>query len=207
MAFPSFVLTRQVTIGGAMTLVGAENIVLSAVIESSRGLIWDATGYRFEKFKESFTSTPGGEISVTLPRTDVAGWRAYIPDNAPNSSLIDVSVSGSFTHTYTAKVNFLSADGKSLGVSELTIGPFPLPNGDGSPVDLDRMMPGLTVSGTPITLPDILASIAASATAAAGSATAAAASLAAMPVWWTGTQAAYNALGTYSATTLYLVTP
>lgn len=30
---------------------------------------------------------------------------------------------------------------------------------------------------------------------------------AAPPTWWTGTQAQYNALGTYSTATLYLVTP
>ena len=42
---------------------------------STKSLIWDENGYRFEKDAVGGESSDGSEIAWVLPRTDVQGWR------------------------------------------------------------------------------------------------------------------------------------
>jgi len=87
-----------------------------------------------------------------------------------------VSVPGSYTHTYTVTLIALTAANKI--VSQRILGPFVLPTGDGSPVDLDTLLPVGTVAGGVVLVPDTWDAKVAEAVAAAGSADEAAASAA-----------------------------
>jgi hypothetical protein len=161
MAFPVYVPTRTVAIGSASLLASADPLTLQVIVTPSRGLIWDATGERFERSQVTVLGTVGTAVTMALPRTDVAGWR----DEA-TGALIDVSVSGSYSHTYTALVSFLDAAGHSLGLASAIIGPFTLPAGDGSTVDLDKMLTAPTVAGGAVAVPDAWSGLVAAAQAA-----------------------------------------
>lgn len=163
MAFPEYVPVRAVSVGGAMVIESSDLIRIRVTIKASKSLVWDATGYRFEKRQAGViaTSELGSEVTISLPRTDVAGWR----DPALNA-IIDVSAEGSYTHRYTALVEFLDANLKSLGISPVTLGPFVVPAGDGT-IDLDKTVPASSVSGELIMVPDLWGQLVAEAQAAA----------------------------------------
>ena len=148
MPYPVGITTRAVTLGGATALESAEPLILQAIIQSSRGLIWGASGWRFPSLARTVTSTAGAEITVELPVTDLPGWRLIDAEG----SILDVSVPGSYTHTYTVTLIALTAANKI--VSQRILGPFVLPTGDGSPVDLDTLLPVGTVAGGVVLVPD-----------------------------------------------------
>ena len=148
MPYPVGITTRAVTMGGATALESAEPLILQAVIQSSRGLIWGASGWRFPSLARTVTSTAGAEITVELPVTDLPGWRLIDAEG----SILDVSVPGSYTHTYTVTLIALTAANKI--VSQRILGPFVLPTGDGSPVDLDTLLPVGTQAGGAVLVPD-----------------------------------------------------
>lgn len=161
MPFPEYIPTRPVSVGGAMVLESSDLLKVRVTITASKSLVWDATGYRFEKLKVSSTSELGSEVLMNLPRTDVQGWR----DPAVNA-VIDVSAEGSFTHRYTALVEFLDAGDRSLGIRPVTLGPFTVPAGEGT-IDLDKTVPASTVSGELVMVPDLWGQLVAAAEAAA----------------------------------------
>lgn len=167
MAFPEYVPTRVVTVGGAMSVENADSLLRVAVeIRSSHSLIWDATGYRFEKTGKAAVGELGTEVSVILPRTDVAGWK-----DAATGSVIDVSVPDSYSHRYTAVIRFIDQNGRTIGTT-YTVGPFVLPAGTGA-VDLDKMVPASSVPGGQVSIPDVWGQMVAAAEAAAAAAEAA----------------------------------
>lgn len=167
MAFPEYVPTRVVTVGGAMSVENADSLLKVAVdIRSSHSLIWDATGYRFEKTGKTVTGELGTEVSVVLPRTDVDGWK-----DAATGAIIDVSEPDSYTHRYTAVIRFIDQTGRTVGTT-YTVGPFVLPAGTGA-VDLDKMVPASSVPGGQVSIPDVWGQMVAAAEAAAASAQAA----------------------------------
>ena len=161
MPYPVGITTRTVTMGGATALESAEPLILQAIIQSSRGLIWSATGWRFPSLARTVTSTAGAEITVELPVTDLPGWRLIDAEG----SILDVSVPGSYTHTYTVTLIALTAANKI--VSQRILGPFVLPTGDGSPIDLDAMLPTGTQAGGVVLIPDTWGARVAAAEAAA----------------------------------------
>jgi len=164
MPYPVGITTRAVTMGGATALESAEPLILQAIIQSSRGLIWGASGWRFPSLARTVTSTAGAEITVELPVTDLPGWRLIDAEG----SILDVSVPGSYTHTYTVTLIALTAADKI--VSQRILGPFVLPTGDGSPVDLDTLLPAGTVAGGAVLVPDTWGPLVVAAEAAAASA-------------------------------------
>lgn len=167
MAFPEYVPTRVVTVGGAMSVENADSLLRVAVeIRSSHSLIWDATGYRFEKTGKAAVGELGTEVSVILPRTDVAGWK-----DAATGSVIDVSVPDSYSHRYTAVIRFIDQNGRTIGTT-YTVGPFVLPAGTGA-VDLDKMVPASSIPGGQVSIPDVWGQMVAAAEAAATAAEAA----------------------------------
>ncbi|QCB93288.1 BNR repeat-containing protein [Cellulomonas shaoxiangyii] len=168
MAYPPYVLTRAVSVGGAMTVEAAKSLRISLKVTSTRSLVWDETGYRFESEPAEVLSEPGTEATVVLPRTDVPGWR-----DGRTGALIDVSAPGSHTHTYRALLSFRDADGRTLGIPPVEVGPFVLPGGDGSTLDLDKTVPVGTVSGQVVSIPDSWSAIVAAAQKAAEDAAAA----------------------------------
>ena len=161
MTFPSFVQTREASIGTASLLISADPLVIQVTITPSRGLVWDATGDRFESSTLVTEGNLGESITLDLPCTDVAGWR-----DSATGALIDVSAPDSYTHTYTAVVRFLDAGKHSTGRA-VTLGPFVLPAGDGSPMDLDKLLPVPGVAGGSVLVPDSWSALVADAVAAA----------------------------------------
>ncbi len=101
---------------------------------------------------------------MTLPCTDVAGWRDSV-----TGALIDVSAPDSYTHTYTSTIRFLDSTKHSIG-KPVTLRPFVLPRGDGSTVDLDKLLPVPGVAGGSVLVPDSWSALVADAVAAAAAA-------------------------------------
>lgn len=162
MPFPPEIPTRIVSVGGAMVLESADLLKVRVTITGSRSLIWADSGYRFENLKVSATSELGSEVQIQLPRTDVAGWK-----DAKTGAVIDVSEPDSYSHRYTALVEFLDDTGTAVGVQPVTIGPFVLPEGDGSVVDLDKTVPASSTAGDAVSVPDWWSTQVAAAEAAA----------------------------------------
>jgi hypothetical protein len=147
--YPDYVQTRRVRLGGSQTLEGGDKLTAVAKIEASRSLIWDATGYRFQKQARTERGAAGADIEITLARTDVAGWK-----DEDSNDLIEVDVPGSFTHLYSITVHWEDGTGKRISGPIRTYGPFPLPAGDGTVVDLDKLIPVGTVAGDIVSVPD-----------------------------------------------------
>lgn len=149
MPYPSYVPTRAVSVGGSMSLEGAEALRIKVSVTSTRSLVWDASGYRFDSLRTSVTSEPGAEASLLLPRTDVSGWR-----DGRTGELVVVDSPDTHTHTYNALIEFLTEAGTSAGIPPVKRDGWVLPEGDGSPVDLDKTIPVGTVSGQVVSIPD-----------------------------------------------------
>lgn len=147
MALPEYVPTRAVSIGGAATLESGDTLAIRVRYTASRSLVWDATGYRFEKHERIVKSELGSEIIINLPCTDVPGWR-----DPELNVIIDVAAPGSYTHRYIAEVEFLDADGRVISRIP-RLGPFTVPRGTGT-IDLDRTVAAGTVAGERILVPD-----------------------------------------------------
>jgi len=146
MAFPSYVPTRTVSLSGGYLDPGiAAAVTLSVTIRSSLDLVWIATGFAFNQMVSTYTSSPPALWQATIPTTDATGWE----DAATGLPLT------SPTHLYTATIEFVSPVGGET-VPAVTIGPFPLPLGDGSLVNLDILYPGSPPTGV---IPDIWGSI------------------------------------------------
>lgn len=147
--YPNYIPTRGISVGGASTMESATALLVTAVVRSTKSLVWDATGYRFEQVSEQFVGTlPGEQVSFILPCTDTAGWR-----DPSTNTIIDVSAENSYTHRYYVDVSF-SLNGKSLPNNKYTIGPFVLPAGDNSVVDLDKYVIAASSAGDFVAIPD-----------------------------------------------------
>lgn len=160
MTYPLGVVTRTITVGDSLAVESGTGLTVRAALRSSRGLVWVATGERAVSAPEVRESAAAGEaVTFAPPVTDQAGWR-----DLATGALIDVSAPGSHTHTYSIElVTFRGA----RPVDIRTIGPFPLPTGDGSPVDADLLIEADTVPGLLVSVPDAWGGMVAAAEAAA----------------------------------------
>ena len=147
MSYPLGVVTRTINVGDSLTVESGTDLTVRATLRSSRGLVWVATGERAVSVPEVRESAAAGDaVTFTPPVTDQAGWR-----DLATGSLIDVSAPGSHTHTYTIELVTLRGE---RPVDRRIIGPFPLPTGDGSPVDADLLIAADTVPGLLVSVPD-----------------------------------------------------
>ena len=168
MAFPEYIPTRTVSVGGAFALETGDPLAVSFSLESTRSLIWSSTGFRFESTGASAQAEiVGGEALLELPRTDLAGWR-----DASTGAAIDTSAPGSYSHQYHGTL--------SVGGRTYAIAPFALPAGSGV-VDLDVLVSAPGVDGGQVSIPDLWSAQVAAAEAAALAAAASAASGGATP--------------------------
>lgn len=168
MPYPDYIPTRVVSIGGAAVLESGSLLKVQVAIVSSRSLVWDATGYRFERGGVAVQSELGSEVQLILPRTDVPGWK-----DAATGAVLDVSAPDAYSHRYTATVRFAdSNDRTAVGAGSYEIGPFVVPEGEGA-IDLDKLVPASTVAGDAISIPDLWGQLVADAQAAASDAQAA----------------------------------
>jgi lysophospholipase L1-like esterase len=163
MAYPEYVPTRVVTVGGASVLESAALLRPIVSVKASRSLIWMDTGYRMESVESPDAAEAGAEVSIELPRCDVQGWK-----DAKTNMVLDVSAEGAYSHTYTMRLSFNSVEGRAVA-GPYTIGPFVVPAGEG-PIDLDSLIPVGTSSGTLVNVPDQWSAAVAAAEAAASDA-------------------------------------
>jgi len=147
--YPNYINTRVIRFGGATGQASGSLLCTRVVIKSSRSLVHDASGYRFEADTISNVSAAGGEVEFLLPTTDQAGMR-----DANTNALIDVSAPNTYTHQYTATITFELASGKPANSNTYTVGPFAFPQGDSSVVDGDKFIVTSTTAGQQISIPD-----------------------------------------------------
>lgn len=160
MSYPLGVVTRTITVGDSITVESGTDLTVRATLRSSRGLVWIATGERAVSAPEVRESAAAGDaVTFTPPVTDQSGWR-----DLATGALIDVSAPNAHTHTYTIELKTL-LDGRP--VNRRVIGPFPLPTGDGTPVDADLLITADTVPGLLVSVPDTWSAQVAAAEAAA----------------------------------------
>jgi len=152
MPFPAEILRRTVTVGGETALESGESLILQASVKASRGLIWRATGWHYQSVEKVYTSDEGTELTIPLVCTDLAGPWGLDDDSG---TVLDMSAPGSYSHRYTIKIVVLkSVDGRTSKVGERTYNNVVLPTGDGSPIDLDTLLPAGTVAGGAVLVPD-----------------------------------------------------
>lgn len=164
MSLPSGITLRNVSLGRGVVMESGVDLSLRVRVKASRDLVWSATGTPVRTIQTTFNASPGEEVIFPLPVTDQAGWML-------NGELVDVT-GGNQSHTYTVEVDFILAGVKSSSTAKL--GPFALPTGDLSTVDLDTLVPAPTGGGATIAIPDAWSDLVAEAQAAAVAAQAAA---------------------------------
>lgn len=140
MAYPSGVITRQVSVGGAVTIEGEENLGLVITTVASRSLVWVANGWRLESLANTRqTLAAGEEIVFTLPVTDQNG---YLDAETRQAIIVGTDEA---SHLYTTTLEVYNGSAK---VREYIIGPYAVPQGAGV-LDLDTLNPNLDpISGT-----------------------------------------------------------
>lgn len=149
MAYPLGVVTRSIIVGDSLTVESGTDLTVRATLRSSRGLVWVATGERAVSAPEVKESAAAGDaVTFAPPVTNQSGWR-----DLATGALIDVSAPNAHTHTYT--IELVTRRGERP-VDRRIIGPFPLPTGDGSPVDADLLIEADTVPGLLVSVPDAL---------------------------------------------------
>jgi hypothetical protein len=129
MSYPVGVVLRDINFGAAIELETGDTVEMKVNIKASRSMVWN--GIPVVSIGAQFATADGLPRTVSLPVTDQEGWS----DGLGGS--IDVS-GGAHTHTYLASVEYYL---NNVSVVQSAIGPFVLPTGDLSPVDIDNMVP------------------------------------------------------------------
>ena len=127
------------------------------------------TSWHYDSDPKTVDGILGSELSLELIPCDISGFRTQ------NNQIIDVSVPGSYTHLY----NILVSKYKMVGSKKVLVGApreylnVFIPTGDGSPIDLDTLLPVGTQAGGVVQVPDTWNQRVAAAEAAAAEAAAA----------------------------------
>lgn len=147
MTYPAGVVTRQVNFGTAFATVTGNVTGMRLTLRPDRPrMIWVATGSPAVGIEHEWEAANGAEWTMSLPVTDQDGWS----DGA--GGMIDVS-DGRHSHLYVGEGCFTDSQGRRVG-GGFTVGPFALPTGDLSPVDLDMLIPVTSTPGTVVSIPD-----------------------------------------------------
>lgn len=145
MAFPTGLPTRQVSFGSAVILEDGTPLRMVVEIQADRSLTWKPTGQPLVSYGRTFSAEEGTERTMPLPVTDAEG---YV--NPDTRQPVDVS-DGKQSHSYSGRVVYY------LGIKEIkraSFGPFVLPVGDGSVVDIDTIIPFTGPTGVTFSIPD-----------------------------------------------------
>lgn len=150
--YPDYVVLRPVAAGRYFSSVTGEPLRVELEVWTEKSLVWNATGdvleANLEAGKTLFSASAGEKAVAYLPVTDQPGWI-----DADTGALIDVSEPGSFTRKFRAKITVKTAAGKMVGKSR-ELGPFTVPEGNLSEIDLEKLLPVGTVDGDRISIPD-----------------------------------------------------
>lgn len=166
MARPSGIITRPVTFGPAFELEDGDTAGMQVTFKATRpGVLWMETGSPAVSVAITRNADDGAEQTVDLPVTDQDGWgdgdgNAIIPGDDGHVFLYVVTV-------------IFTQDGRTIPGSQPRSKVVPIPQGDLSPLDLDKLIPLTTPGGSVVSVPDIwseqIAQAEAAALAAAGS--------------------------------------
>ncbi len=134
MPYPAGLITRDVSFGQAVVLESGSPLIMRVTIEASRSLLHRPTGSPLVSTMTFFQSGDLGSRTLSLPVTDSEDM------GLGNGQPIALNP-GEATHLYTATMEYLdAATMKPLpGEQPRVVGPFALPTGDGSVVDLDDL--------------------------------------------------------------------
>lgn len=143
MAYPTGVVTRPVSFGPAVILEDGTALDMKVTIKSSTSMVWLATGSPLVNQGRTDITADQVEKTIALPVTDQDGYG----DGLGNT--IDVS-DGKQTNYYTASIEYQQAGKRIMTVP---VPAFVLPVGDGSTVDLDKLVPVDTTSGITVLSP------------------------------------------------------
>lgn len=150
MTYPAGTVTRRVVIPPAVSLETGETVPTHATITASRSdLVRGEERLLSEPEQVVVNDTT---VALELPVTDQAGYSDGVGG-------VIVLEAGQHTHTYTAQL------GKVVGTSVLEpvqIGPFVLPLGDGTDVDLMSLLTARVAAadlGSSVAVPDALTPI------------------------------------------------
>lgn len=160
MAYPAGVITRPVTFGPAFQFEDGATAGMQVTFKSTRpGVLWMETGSPAVSVPVTLNANDGVEQTVDLPVTDQDGWgdgdgNAIVPGDDGHAFL------------YIATVIF-TKDGRTIPGSQPRSKVIPIPQGDGSPLDLDKLIPLTTPGGSVVSVPDIWSEQIAQAEAAA----------------------------------------
>ena len=172
MAYHPGLQLATVTVGGASTLESGDSLLLIATITATRSLLWvdGNTSWHYDSDTKTVDGVLGAELSFEILPCDISGFRTQ------NNQIIDVSIPGSYTHLYNIRVSKF----KVSGTKRSPVGPPKdysnvfIPTGDGSPIDLDTLLPVGTQAGGVVLVPDTWDARVAAAEAAAADMAAAA---------------------------------
>ena len=152
MAYHPGLQLTTVTVGGASTLESGDSLLLVATITATRSLLWveGNTSWHYDSDPKTVEGILGTELSFEILPCNISGFRTQ------NNQIIDVSAPGSYTHLYNIRVSKFKVSGgkrSPVGTTKDYSNVF-IPTGDGSPVDLDTLLPVGTQAGGVVLVPD-----------------------------------------------------
>jgi uncharacterized cupin superfamily protein len=160
MAYPAGVITRPVTFGPAFELEDGDTAGMQVTFKATRpGVLWLATGSPAVSTQIVRNANDGAEQTVNLPVTDQEGW------GDGDGNVIDPGEDGN-VFLYIVTVIF-TQDGRTIAGAQPRSKVVAVPQGDGSPLDLDKLLPLTSPGGTVVSVPDIWSEQIAAAEAAA----------------------------------------
>lgn len=148
MAYPAGIITRPVTFGPAFELEDGDIAGMTVAFKATRpGVLWMATGSPAVSVAITRNADDGVEQTVYLPVTDQAGW------GDGDGNAIDPGEDGN-VFLYSVTVVFTQG-GRTLAGAQPRTKTIAIPQGDGSPLDLDKLIPLTSPGGTVVSVPDI----------------------------------------------------
>lgn len=144
MAMPAGITTRTLTFGAAFDLINGTDMSMQVLVDPSRSMVWRATGSPGIAIQQTFDAGDGLQHEMDVPITDQVGW------GDGNGNLIDVS-GGKQSHLYRVTIKYLRNNRVVLTSESKWIA---VPLGDGSPIDLDDLIPASGAGGATIFIPD-----------------------------------------------------
>lgn len=144
MAMPAGITTRTLTFGAAFDLINGTDMSMQVLVDPSRSMVWRATGSPAIAIQQTFDAGDGLQHEMDVPITDQVGW------GDGNGNLIDVS-GGKQSHLYRVTIKYLRNNRVVLTSESKWIA---VPLGDGSPIDLDDLIPASGAGGATIFIPD-----------------------------------------------------
>lgn len=160
MAYPAGVITRPVTFGPAFELEDGDTAGMQVTFKATRpGVLWMETGQPAVSTQIVKNADDGVEQTVNLPVTDQTGW------GDGDGNLI---VPGADGHVFLYIVTVIfTQNGRTIPGAQPRSKVVPIPQGDLSPLDLDKLIPLTSPGGTVVSVPDIWSEQIAAAEAAA----------------------------------------